>query len=280
MLRSLKDLEGYSVHATDGEAGSVANVLFDDERWGVRYLVVETGRFLDERRVLISPVAFREVEWSSRRFHLALTVDKVRNSPSVDVDKPVSRQHERDYHQYYGYPPYWLYGGPLAMGIPGGFSPAAWTEPPDARADDDAGDVHLRSAKEVRGYRLRGSDGEIGHVDDFIVDDATWGVHYLVIDTSNWWFGKKVLVAPRWVDQVSWPEQQVHVAMSREAVKNSPDWNGTAAVDREYEARLYSHYGQPVYWGRQEHTPDCTSDETPRAERARRNNSEDGGDGI
>jgi hypothetical protein len=122
-----------------------------------------------------------------------------------------------------------------------------WHETP-AEHSEATGDVHLRSAQEIRGYHIQGSDEAIGHVEDFIVDDQTWEVRYLVIDTSNWWFGKKVLLAPRWASRISWEEMKVYVDMSRQAVKNGPEWDATAAVNREYEARLYDYYGRPVYW--------------------------------
>jgi sporulation protein YlmC with PRC-barrel domain len=251
MLRSLKDLERYTVSATDGDIGVVTNFLVDDERWVVRYLVVETGGgfFLGGRGVLISPISFRRADAADRRFHLALTMDKIRNSPSVDADKPVSRQHERDYYQYYGYPGYWGSSGLWGLAAyPGLLAVSGGWEAPAAVPGQAPDDVHLRSAKEIRGYDVRGSDEAIGHVDDLVVDDATWEVHYLVVDTSNWWFGKKVLVAPRWASSVSWEKRQVHVDLPRQAIKDSPEWDPTAAVNREYEARLYDYYGRPVYW--------------------------------
>ena len=248
MLRSLKDLERYNVSATDGDIGSVANFLLDDERWAIRYLVVKTGGFFNERRVLISPISFREVDWSAARFHLALTMDKIKNSPSVDVDKPVSRQHERDYYGYYGYPNYWGSSGMWGMGAyPNTLAAGAWCNP-SAGYYEEPGDIHLRSAQEVRGYHIQGSDESIGHVDDFIVDDETWAIRYLVIDTSNWWVGKKVLVAPLWITSVSWQQRNVYVAMSRQMIKDSPEWNAYSAVNREYETRLYNYYGRPAYW--------------------------------
>lgn len=250
MLRSLKALERYTVGATDGDIGTVEDFLMDDGRWVIRYLVVQTGGslLLDGRRVLISPISFRQVEWSTRRFHLAVTMDKVKNSPSVDVDKPVSRQHELDYFRYYRYPYYWGYGGSWGMGVyPGLLSGPRWDEVPEP-SDDAPGDVHLRSARELRGYKIQGRDEAIGHVDDFIVDDETWEVRYLVVDTSNWWFGKRVLVAPHWASRISWEENRVYLGMSREAIKNSPVWDASDAVDREYETRLYDYYGRPVYW--------------------------------
>jgi hypothetical protein len=250
MLRSLKDLEGYQLSATDGDIGRVLNFLLDDEHWAVRYLVAGTGGFLGGRRVLISPISFRQAEWSTRRFHVALTIDKVKNSPNVDVDKPISRQHEQDYFRYYGYPYYWGYSGVWGMGAyPGPLATPIWTPPP-VEPSEKASDVHLRSAAEVRLYNIQGSDGAIGHIEDFIVDDETWEVRYLAIDTSNWWFGKKVLVAPHWASRISWEERKVHVDLTRQAIKNSPEWNAAAAINREYEACLYDYYGRPVYWER------------------------------
>ena len=247
MLRSLKDLERYAVSATDGDIGRVVDFLLDDEHWTIRYLVVETGRLFDERRVLISPISFRQPDWQTNRFHVALTIDKVKNSPSVDVDRPVSRQHERDYYAYYGYPYYWGSVGPWGMGAyPSLLSGGTRNEVVDH--SDQSGDVHLRSAHEVRGYHVQGNDEAIGHVADFIVDDETWQIRYLAIDTSNWWVSRKVLVAPRWASRIDWADRKVYVDLSRHEIKNSPEWTPSAAINREYEARLYDYYGRPVYW--------------------------------
>ena len=186
MLRSLKDLEGYTANATDGDVGRAVDFLLDDEHWAVRYLVVEPGSFLDGSQVLVSPLSFREVEWSTHRFHLALTKEKVRRSPSIDVDKPVSRQHEGDFSRYHGFPCYWRSSGLWGMtSTPSALAENESTEEPTEPAEE-GGDVHLRSARDVRGYRVQGTDDAIGHVEDFIVDDETWQVRYLVIDTSNW----------------------------------------------------------------------------------------------
>ncbi|OIP32250.1 MAG: hypothetical protein AUK47_20845 [Deltaproteobacteria bacterium CG2_30_63_29] len=238
MLRSLKDLESYKVTATDGDLGHVVRFLVDDEHWTVRYLVVQTGGllFLDGHRVLISPISFREAEQGDHRFHLNLTMAKVAESPNVDVAKPVSRQRERDISLYYNYPYYWGGSADRVMG----------KQPEDSDASDD---VHLRSDEEVRGYHVQGIDAAIGHVQDFIVDDVTWEVRYLVIDTSNWWgFGKSVLVAPGWASHISWAESTIHVALSRQAIKSSPVWNAARALDREYESHLFDHYQRPPYW--------------------------------
>lgn len=249
MLRSLKEIEKYQLNATDGDLGTVADFFLDDEHWAIRYLVVDTGGFLEGRQVLISPISFRRADWATRCFHLALTMDRIRNSPSVDMARPVSRQHERDYHRYYGYPTYWGSSGIWRLDSePSALAMLSWDETMDAASGEPADDVHLRSVGELRGYRIQGTDDDIGHVDDFIVDDVTWEVRYLVLDTSNWWFGKKVLVAPRWAKDISWEERKVTVGLSREAIENSPEWDPSAEVNRDYETRLYDHYGRRAYW--------------------------------
>jgi hypothetical protein len=249
MLRSLKELERYSLQASDGEIGSVVDFLWDDERWVVRYLVADTGGFLGGRLVLISPISFRELDWSSRRFHVALTKKKVENSPGIDTDKPVSRAHEQHYSRYYGFPPYWGYAGLWGMGVyPVALAGQPWNEPSAEPPEPLPEDVHLRSAREVRGYHIQGSDDSIGHVEDYVVDDETWAIRYLVIDTRNWWFGKKVLVAPEWATQISWADKKVYMDLSRRAIEQSPEWDPNAGVNREYETRLYDYYGRPAYW--------------------------------
>jgi len=264
MHRSLKELERYTVRASDGDVGSVANFLFDDEHWTIRYLVADTGGFFEGHRVLISPVSLRAADLLTRRLDVALTRDEIKESPTIDADKPVSRQHEQDYYRYYwGNARLWgvgAYPGLLVDGRgndPMGDRTEALPDNPGVVAT--VSDVHLRSANEVRGYHLQGTDEDIGHVDDFIVDDETWQVQYLVIDTSNWWFGKKILLAPHWASRVSWHERKVHIDLSRGAIENSPEWNSSAVVIREYEARLYRYYGRPVYWGRATQPPPASA---------------------
>jgi hypothetical protein len=124
-------------------------------------------------------------------------------------------------------------------------NPEEWRESIQAK---ETWDSHLRSTREVSGYHIQAADGEMGHVEDFIVDDETWAVRYLVIDTRNWWPGKKVLVSPRWIDSVSWSESKVFVNLTREAIKQSPEYLEESLLTRDYEAALYRHYNRPAYW--------------------------------
>jgi len=248
MLRSLKSLERYTVSATDGDIGTVADFLMDDSRWTVRYLVVETGGFFQGRQVLITPIAFREIDFSAERFRLSLSMQKVKNSPSINLDLPVSQQHERDFYGYYGYPYYWGYGGLWGMGgYPGAMATGNYQRAPD-RPGEPPADRHLRSAKDVEGYHIEGTDGSIGHVKDFVVDDESWAGRFRGAATTNWWPGKSVLIAPEWTTRVSWLDRKVYLGMTREAIKRSPEWSATYPVEHSYEEQLSLHYGGIPGW--------------------------------
>lgn len=254
MLRNVSTLDGSTVNATDGEIGHVEDCYFDDERWAIRYLVVDTGTWLTSRKVLISPYAVVQPFGSNRIIDVSLTREQVKKSPDIDTHKPVSRQNERDYLGYYGYPTYWQGGDLWAMGAYPAMPPL--TTPPDyterherVETEINPEDVHLRSADTVKGYHIQASDDSIGHVEDFIFDDESWALRYLVVDTRNWWpGGKKVLVATRWIDRIDWSEQKVFTSLTRDAVKASPAYEESATIDREYEARLHDAYGREHYW--------------------------------
>ncbi len=223
MLRALKELEGYSIEATDGTIGKVVNFLFDDDRWVVRYLVVETGGFLDGRRVLISPISLGEIDWPQRSIKVALTVELVRSSPSIDSNLPVSRQHEAAFIEHYGYGQYWGYSGVWGMGpypqlLMGG------NVPPPTPTPSPKGDPNLRSVDAVAGYHVEGNDDSIGHIADFLVDDRSWEIIDLVIDTRNWWFGKHVMVAARFANYIDAVGRKLYVKLSRDAIKACPEW--------------------------------------------------------
>jgi len=253
MLRNVNHLKGFAIRARDGEIGTVNQFYFDDENWAIRYLVVNAGDWLGGRLVLVSPIALRQAEWQSKRLDVALTKKQIENSPPIDTHKPVSRQHEAVYLGYYGYPYYW--GGPKLWGLasyPAGLTvqreAVTEAEAGEARAAKESADSHLRSTDEVTGYHIEATDGEIGHVEDFIVDDETWAIRYLEVNTRNWWPGKKVLVPPQWIDNVSWPDSKVYVDLSRESIKSGPDYIESMPITREFEKRLYDHCGRSTYW--------------------------------
>lgn len=251
MLRSAKELTGYVLNATDGEIGRCKDFLFDEDQWTVRYMVADTGKWLPGRKVLISPVSLGSPDWASRLFAVGLTKDEVEGSPNLDEDAPVSRRFESRWFSYHGYPYYWEYEGVWGAGMYPNALALERSESNTSLKEEDSEETHLRSMHEVMGYHIAAEDGEIGHVDDFIIDDETWMVRYMVVDTRNWLPGKKVLVSPSWVESVDWVERKAKVDMTREQVANSPEFNPSDAVNREYEVRLYDFYGRPKYWQRE-----------------------------
>jgi hypothetical protein len=256
MLRNLKDLRGFAIGATDGDVGTVRECYFDDVTYAVRYIVVDTGAWLSERKVLLSPIAFRAIDWEHQRITAQLTKTQVEKSPEIDTDKPVSRQHETNYFGYYGYDPYWTgfylwgvspypnLGTDSAVIVKGFERERRWLW--EARKGTNP---HLRSSSAVTGYHIQAADGDIGHVSDFLVDDASWAIRYLVVDTTNWWPGKKVLLSPRWIDRVDWNHSKVHATVTRAQIRNSPEFDPARPIERAYEEQLYRYYGQPDYWG-------------------------------
>ena len=242
------NLKGYAIGATDGDIGKLVDFYFDDKFWTIRYLVAETGNWLLNRKVLISPFALGKADLSKERVNVALTKKQVEESPSMDTDMPVSGQHEALYLDYYGYPYYWE--GPLLWGPTAypQFSDADRKRDEEARAmREDAYDSHLRSANAVTGYHIEAIDGDIGYVEDFIIDEKTWEIRYMVVKTQNWRPGKKVLVAPPWKDWVSWDDSKVYLDLSQETIKNGPEYH-PETLDRKYEETLYDYYKRPKYW--------------------------------
>jgi hypothetical protein len=247
MLMNAADLKGLVIRATDGELGTVDQLYFDDETWAIRYLTVETGGWLGGRQVLISPISILNADWQAKRLDVALTKKQVENSPDIHTREPVSRQHEAAFLEYYGYPFYW--GGPYLWGpalYPAGS--AVPMEPMADRIGRESADSHLRSTEAVTGNSIEAADGEIGHVCGFIVDDEAWAIRYIEAATRNWWPGKRVLFSPSWVERVSWTDSKVYVALSREAIQNGPEYVESMPISRDYENRLYFHYGRPPYW--------------------------------
>jgi hypothetical protein len=254
MLQSAKDLKSFSIRATDGVMGSAESLLFDDQAWGIRYLVVDTGKWLTGRRVLIVPSLIEGIDRATQLVSVRLTRDRVRDSPDVDSDQPVSRQQEIALHSYYGLPSYWAGPGLWAPTMPGGlaarpYTPTVADQRGEAAPDpDESGDPHLRSTKAVTGYHVQASDGEIGHVEDFLFDDREWTIRYCVIDTSNWIGGRRVLIAPSWVRAISWGRGEILVDLRREEIEASPAYDPNTTLERNAEEELHRYYRQPPYW--------------------------------
>lgn len=245
LRRSLNEIIGYRIHASDAELGELGDLLFDDQAWRVRYGVVHIEEDDGERSVLIAAAEFRSPVWEEQRVQVELNREQVLHAPPVGADQPLSRQDEERLHAHYGWTPYWLRGDtpathpePIAREI----AEAHSTDP----ERDSALDPHLRSVQEVVGYRMEALDGDIGHVEDLIVEDETWQIRYLVGDTRNWLPGRKVLLPLARVEAIRLDDEHVALDLAREEVRSSPEWDPAQPINHEYENALYDYYGRPV----------------------------------
>ncbi|MBC8012382.1 MAG: PRC-barrel domain-containing protein [Burkholderiales bacterium] len=228
MLQDLRKLIGSKLEASDGEIGHVKDFYFDDRTWMVRYLVADTGGWLTGRQVLLTPDAFGlrafgKSTQDPKSLRVTLSRQRIEDSPSIDEHQPVSRQHEVEYYQHYGWPMYWNadpMSGAGAM-APVAIAPMLVSEPVDERMASK-GDAHLRSMLEVKGYSLSASDGEIGKVTGLVVDDRTWRILEMAVETGHWYAGKEILVLPESISHISYEESTVYVELSREQIRATP----------------------------------------------------------
>lgn len=261
MLKRVELLLKCVLRATDGEVGRVTDAYFDDQHWTVRYLVADTGLWLGWH-VLISPQSIGELDWDARTITVGLTRDQVEHSPRADLQHPLSRLYESEFYTHFGYPPYWdappawgldlppLAPGDAAAAMPPGAPSSEYPGDPGPGAADylpaspdppvaSAADAHVRSWREVKGFHIRARDGEVGHVDDLFVDDETWAIRFIELDTSNWIGGQSVLVPRGTLGDVDWPAGLIHVSLTREQVQRSPrvdEAHLTGAFEQELEA--------------------------------------------
>ncbi|WP_231907402.1 PRC-barrel domain-containing protein [Colwellia sp. PAMC 20917] len=234
------------------------DLYFDDKHWVIRYLVVETGSWLSSKKILLSPISIKEFNQEHKKLTVTITREQVKKSPEIDSEKPVSRQHEVDHMAYYGYEHYWgntgIWGSepsPNMMAL-GYYSVAPKPDNldnPEISADIKAAlsrdnDHHLRSSHAVVGYHLDAIDGELGHLQGMLIDIDTWAIRYLIINTSNWWLGHLVLIAPKWIKEVSWPTTKIYADMTQQQVKDAPTFDPSVPFSLEHEQNLQTHYSR------------------------------------
>jgi uncharacterized protein YrrD len=247
MLRSLRELNGYTILALDGEIGSVHDFYFDDQEWAIRYLVIDTGPWILGRKVLISPEALGQPDWMGQKFPVNLDRDEIEYSPEIDTDKPVSMQQQKALHDFFNWPAYWAtpFSTAPMPAIYGANQPAKETV---KEKEVEEMDPNLRRAQEVIGYQVDGRDSVLGKVDDFILDDQDWILRYLVLDSGALVKDKKVLIAPFWIRWIRHDEKQVYIDLREQTIKDSPAFDHTQPLNREYEEVLYDFHGRPHYW--------------------------------
>lgn len=240
MLHTVHQVLGRKVEGDSNQRlGTLADLLVDSFTWDVRYLVIDTGHWLAGRQVLIAPKIIGPIDWNEQdhSVHLPLTSQQIEQSPAIDSGQFVTRQQERDLADYFGWTGYWS-DQPQR-------DPAQATIHPEETFGAEA---DLRSTREVIGYFIEATDGELGHIDDLLLDLQTWIIRYLIVKTRNWLPGRHVLLSPAWIEAIHWERRHARVNLSRAQIEASPEYDPQQPIDRPYETALHDSYDRPKYW--------------------------------
>jgi len=238
MLRSIGQLYGKTLGSSDGVIGHVKDFYFNDQQWAVRYVIADTGSWIPGRLVLISPYAFGTVHQEGDCLSVNLTRQQIENSPPIESRKPVSRQYEEEYFRYYGWPSYWdgagLWG---AGGFP--MTPAPYVLPNMEASlgsqPQNGEDPHLLSTQSMSGYHIQTTEGSIGHVTDFMMDDQSWEIRHLVVETGHWFSGKEIVISLRHIDHISYEESKVFVNETKAAIQEAPEYRMPQLVANDHQ---------------------------------------------
>lgn len=241
-LRRVRDIAKMTLYGIDGQVGTIQELHFDDQTWTVRHLVVRTGGWLMGRDVLIAPVAIGDIDDADASMRINLQKEQIEHAPSNENAKLISRRYEEAYYKHFRWSPYWqpdstLWGGPI-------FSPDASTMSLDEPLLSDLPEQHLSSSEAVTGYGIRAQDGEIGHLEDLIIDDEDWIIRYVEVDTRKWLPGKKVLVQTGRIQQIDWHSRSVTMSLTRNAIESAPAYDPSLLITPDYEVALLKHYGK------------------------------------
>jgi hypothetical protein len=226
MLRDFNKIKNCVVQGTDGIIGTVADVYFNDQTWKIHYMAANTGNWLEGRHVLVSTESLMQPKIEKGSFPALVNRVQVEGAPQFEIDEPFSWQKECEICAYYRWTTYYPMDEKELTVFPG----------------------ILTSANGLKDFSLLATDGEIGKVINFIVDDANWTVRYLIVDTAKWLAGKTVLISPMWNKSINWADRMMIVDLSQEQIEQSPEYDPLAPIERIYEINLYKHYGKPHYW--------------------------------
>ena len=244
MLRQIRELGTYRLHATDGDIGHLEQFYFEDRDWKIRYFVMNIGTWLHGKKVLMSPSAIIGVDAPTKTINAAFTKQQVQESDDVGIHKPEGLEQPHDYSLYIGWP-YYL-GLNALNDSDRGPVPRRAHDPKKGKTSErtmlQLNDEHLRSSKVVSRYHVMAVDGEIGQIEDGIVDDQTWTIQYVVSTVRNWRSSKKVLLPTEWILWVSAAESNVYVSLSRKNIATAPAFDPEKPLTRDLEIALYNHY--------------------------------------
>ncbi|MCD8510601.1 MAG: PRC-barrel domain-containing protein [Bacillus sp. (in: Bacteria)] len=256
MLIFTNTIQNFNVQATDDTLGKVKDLYFDEDNWVVRYLVVDTQKWLPGRKVLVSPIGLDKVNYDQKVVQVFASKDQIKDSPTIEEHQAVTRKDEFLLNYHFGWPHYWSYYD--TQRIWGGYeSPVHLKEAPHSfdnatLTPEQEQDTMLRSVKEIKGdftgYKIQATDGDIGQVSDFLLDPDTWKLRYFVVDTRNLLPGKFVVLSTDWIEHFDQAEKKVTVDLPKEKIENGPFFELTLPLTRIEEKQIYDAYNKDPYF--------------------------------
>jgi hypothetical protein len=243
--RRVQDITKLTLYGIDGQVGTVQELYFDDQSWAVRYLVVKTGGWFLRRHVLIAPIVIGGIDDADASMQINLPKEQIEHAPSIENTKSISHRYEQTYYDRFQWAPYWqpdttMWGSPIP------YPDVSTLNQDETLFSEPLEQSHLRSSAAVAGYGIHAQDGEIGHMEDLVIDDEDWIIRYVEIDTRNWLPGKKVLVQTGRIGPFDGHSRSVTMALTRHAIQSAPPYNPSMLITPDYEVRLFKHYGNDV----------------------------------
>lgn len=248
MLDKYSKLIDFEVFAQDEKLGEIHDIYFQDNVWKVKYAVVESGDWLLGERFIIATEALHKPNWEEKQITTDISKEDIKSRPEIDFAKPVSREKLSELHQHYQWSQFMPSGAQIYGPYPIVSPTADIAQRKELREETEEGEANLRSAEEVTGYEVECEDDCIGSVKDFFVDEKDWVIRYLLIDIGRWISNREVIVSPDWVSEIEWLDGEIEVNLTKEQIENSPEYNPSEPLTREYETALYDFYHQPGYW--------------------------------
>ncbi len=240
MLRTARTLKNYKLECIDGELGKAKEFHFDTQCWIVRYLIAETGSWLAGRKILISPHAMDSIRREDQHIFIDLNKNQIKDAPLLYNNHPISREFEEENCRYYDWPIYWhsqSFGEQQPRLRNRNYD--QWNE---CKHDNIVCDIRLRSTLEINDFHIQTLDNDIGHIEDFIIDDAAWVIRYLIVSIRSGWPEYRVLIPPQWINRISDTEGKVFVSFNRESFDQMQEYTEESLLNLNYETELCSNY--------------------------------------
>ena len=251
MKLSLKEILGYNIETYDQVTGEIKDFLFDDEYWIIRYVDAGLGINLPDRRVLVPQTFLKETDWDTQNFKVTLSREGLATCPALDKFQPISRLYEEELNKHYRIANYWArnYNSPnnevdkmTHFNLPDQKFNAA-----PKLIKENQMDTNLRSFNEILGYDILTPDGNLGCVEDLLIDSDNWEIISIILDTSkNQPWSKKVIIASTWIEEISYMDRQIKISLAIKEVENAPEYDPLAPVNEVLEKRFYNYLGKPI----------------------------------